>query len=204
MATFSDVVDDIKNDLVITGADYDSRIKGAVRSALRQLRKKRYFFLQTTGTVTLLTGQSSVALPTDFGTHHGFSFVTGGQRYHDGAGLDFLTYDRLQSEYMTISPMNTGVPRACAIWGTTLYFSDIAAADYTIDCVYYKQDAALPMADGDTSAWFDDGYDLVKAMAQVIFKGSTPEFEVTQMDTQLVTMYSGELDAQNENYFGGR
>lgn len=204
MATLSDIVDDIKNDLVITGSDYDSRIKGAVRSSLRQLRKKRYWFLKTSDTITLISGDSSVSLPSNFGVDFSFSFVSGGKRYKDGDGLDFLTYDRLQSEYHTISPLNTGTPRACAVWGTTLYFSDIADTNYTIDCLFYAQDATLPTVDSDTSIWFDDGYDLVKAMAQFIFKSSTPEFEATASDESLVKLYSGELDRQNENYFGGR
>ena len=66
MPVLSDVVDEIKSNLVLNGTDYDTQVKSAITSTLKRLRGKKLWFLEEQGTVTLLTGFSTVAMPTDF------------------------------------------------------------------------------------------------------------------------------------------
>lgn len=185
MAVASDVRDHIKADLVINGTDYDTQILNAIHSALRQLRGRRYWFLQASTTLTTTVASEQVTLPTDFSAPRSFELIYSGQRMRDGSGLDFLGYDRLKRDYWTTHPLITGVPEACAIYGTTLYLSCLAGAEYSIPMTYYKKDAALPSATG-TSVWFDDGYDAVRSLAQYIFKRDAQSFTATEEDGALV------------------
>ena len=188
--TAGDIRTRIKSDLIINSTDYDTQIIAAIQSALRQLRGKRYWFLKEIGTLTLLSGASSVALPDDYSAPYEFELINNGTRCGDGFGFDYLTFDRLKREYWLTSPLQTTQPVACATFGSLLYVSCLANDNYSIPITYYKQDVTLPDA-GDTSVWFDDGYDVVRTLAQFIFKRDSLAFTVGEEDGN---MYARALD----------
>lgn len=203
MTVASDIVDQIKSDLVINGTDYDTQILNAIRSALRQYRGKRFWFLEASDTLTATIGSGTVALPSDFSAPRSFELLYQGSRLSDGEGFDYLTFDRLKREHWTTNPLQTTNPRACAVFANTLYLSCLADAAYSIPITYYKQDAALPAASG-TSVWFDDGYDAIRTMAQFIFKRDAQGFMATEEDGD---MARGALDRLGETHIahmGGR
>lgn len=181
MAIASDIIDQIKSDLVINGTDYDTQILNAIRSALREYRNKRFWFLEASDTLTTVTDSETVALPDDYAAPLSFELLYGGCRLGDGNGFDFLTKDRLKREYWTTDPLQTSVPQACAEYGGVLYLSCLSNAAYSIPIEYYKKDAALPGA-SQTSVWFDDGYDAIRTRAQYIFKRDAKGYSVTEED----------------------
>ena len=79
MATAQDIVDHIKADLILNGTDYDTQLLNAIHSALRQYRGKRYWFLKTYDTISVTSGNYSVALPDDYGAPESFDLVYGSQ-----------------------------------------------------------------------------------------------------------------------------
>ena len=203
MAVVSDVRDQIKSDLIIVGTDYDTQIDNAIRSALRQLRTRKFWFLEKSANLTLSQSESSLTLPTDFGSPGVFDLISGGTRLSHRRGFDFISYEDLRSMYWNTSPLDTQTPVACAVSGTSLHFSHIADQEYTVPAVYYRKDAAAPGA-GDTSVWFDDGYDVVRSMAQYIFKRDSQHYKPSEEDGSMVSNYMEALKRQHEQYEGSR
>jgi len=204
MATLSDLRDQIKSDLILTGTAYDAQVDNAIRSALRKLRGKRYWFLKKMDDLTLVSGNYSVALPDDYGAPYMFELLYNGYRASDGQGFDFLTFDRLKREYWVTNPLVTTVPIACATLNDALYVSCIADQNYTIPITYYQQDATLPVSDSDTSVWFDDGYDLCRVLAAYMFKHESQGYTVNEEDGALVALYTKYLDEDHVAREAGR
>lgn len=181
MTTTLDLITRIKADLAISGTDYDTQLLGAVQSALRNFRGKRFWFLKAYAPITLLQNTSSIALPSDYSAPYTFDLSYGGAWLQDGNGFNYYTFDRLKRECWTTNPLPTTVPSACATLASLLYVSCLANANFTIACTYYKQDLTLPGV-GDTSVWYDDGYDAVRTEAMLIFKRDAQGYEPTQED----------------------
>lgn len=205
MATVTDIVDDIKADLTLNGSDYDASIVRAVQSALRELRGKRYWFLETYGTLTA-TASSETLLITDtytnFGAIKSLDLNAQSRRHYNHAGFDQRSFDDLRALYWSDSTIATGQPVAWAIVNKTLYFSHKCASAYSLPIVYYKQDATLPGAGG-TSVWFDEGYDAVKARAQYIFKRNTQGMMATEADWDMVLLAEKSLGETHINMTSG-
>lgn len=204
MANVSDIRDQIKDDLVIVGStDYDNQIDKAIQSALRALRKRKYWFLEKKDNLTLASGDSSLTLPTDFSCADTFQLISGGTRLRHNYGFDFLDHNDLEEVYYDVDPLPTGQPAACAVLNGTLYFSHIADQAYTIPAVYFQQDATLPTA-SQSSVWFDDGYDVVRSLAQLIFKRDSQHYTAAEEDGNMYDRYLNTLDRQHERYEGSR
>lgn len=203
MALASDIRDRIKSDLIINNTDYDTQILGAIQSALRQYRGKRFWFLEDFGTITTGAASNTVVLPSDFSAPSSFELLYSGCRLDDGGGFDFLTFDRLKREHWRTNPLQTTVPVACAEHGGRLYLSCISDAAYDIDVTYFKQDATLPAA-SETSVWFDDGYDAIRTLAQYIFKRDAQAFTPGEEDGALAEAALIALGTTHENRKAGR
>lgn len=196
MANLSDVREHIKGDLRINGTTKDTQIDNAIRSALRRLRGKKYWFLQAIGNITLPSGDSSLLVTdyiTDFSAAQAFELSYGGVWLKDASGFDYLDYERFSREWLKLTTLPSGHPEACSLLGYTLYCSHTANQDYLIRCSYYKQDAILPVQGTDASIWFDEGYDVVRSLAMLIFKTESQDFRPTPDDRALVRDYEGAL-----------
>lgn len=203
MTLASDIRDRIKSDLILGGSDYDTQILGAIQTALRQLRGKRYWFLKTTGTLSLVAASNSVTLPSDYSAPDTFSLIVSGTRLTDGKGFDFLTYERLQRDYWTTSPIPTGASVACAVLNNTLYTSHTSVIAYSLPITYYKQDITLPTAT-QTSVWFDDGYDVVRSLAQFIFMRDAQGATAAEQSGDMAAIQLQTLNTTHENRYEGR
>lgn len=204
MTTVADVRDHIKADLIINGSDYDAQIVNAIYSALRQYRGKRFWFLKTTDVlVTLAAGDNSVALPPDFSAPCEFELFAQGVRRSDGKGFDYLTFERLKREYWLTDPLQTDIPKACAVVGSTLYVNCLSSGTYSINCTYYRQDQSLPAVTG-TSLWFDDGYDAIRSLAQYIFKRDSQGMTLTEADSDMVRDTLIRLEETHQSREAGR
>jgi hypothetical protein len=207
MATLSDVRTSIKSTLVVNGTDYDTQIDDAIRSALRQQRGKKYWFLKKIGTFTLSSGNSSAIITstlTDFSAPDTFSISDGSTWYQDGRGFDFISYEKLERDWLVSATLPSGRPLACAVFDGTLYTSHLANQNYTIRASYYQQDATLPATGAATSIWFDEGYDLIKALAMYIFKRDDQQYSLTEEDGSRVRDCIAALNQTSLNYEMGR
>lgn len=201
--TVATMREQIKSDLVIVGTIYDTQIDAAILSALRQLRIRKFWFLETLADLTLASGANSLTLPTNFAAPDTFDIISGGSRFTDGDSFDFLSLENLRAKYWTSNPVTTGTPVACAVSNRTLYFSHIANQEYTIPAIYSAKDVGT-LAAGDTSIWFDDGYDVVRSMAQYIFKRDSQGYTAGEEDGSMVTNYMSALGRQHERFEGSR
>jgi len=197
MAVLSDLVSDIKDDLTIAGTRYDDKIKRAVRSTLTLLRGSKLWFLETSYPITLVTGDTSELLPTDFATKVSATLISDGITYTHRNGFQWVNYEDLENNYMTTSPLQTARPDKWSISRGRIYFNTVAAADYTVNLRYVKKDVSLPVNDGDTSIWFDEGYELIRTSAIVAFKRTASGFKIEEDDLLAVKIAEEALDRQN-------
>lgn len=197
MTTVADIRDRIKDDLVLTDTEqYDTQLVSAIQSALRELRGKRYWFLEAYATLTSTASSEEIdirAQVPDFGVIKSIDLIFTNTRYVDRYGFNLVSFDKLRADYWTVSPLRTQRPRACAELNGTLYLSDTWGAALSLPMVYYKQDATLPAA-SETSVWFDDGQDLVRAKAQYIFKRDSQGMTLQEADADMVVMAEKRLD----------
>lgn len=207
MTTVADIRDRIKSDLTLTDTEeYDTLLVNAVQSALRQLRKRRYWFLEAFATLTSTADSLEIDIKAqlpDYSALKSVDMIYQSARYYDRMGFDLVTFDTLRADYWTQSTILTQKPRACAEFNNTLYFSDKCPTALSFPIVYYKQDATLPAA-SQTSIWFDDGQDMVRALAMYIFKRDTQGYTVNEADGDMVQLAKDSLDRAHEAQFVGR
>lgn len=204
MATAGDIISDIKSDLIINGSDYDTQILKAIQTTLRQLRGKRFWFLERLANLTLVPTAFSCLLPDDYSAPNSFDLLYSGAYRQDGQGFDYLHFNKLKLKYWLTTPLQTTVPQACAVMNNLLYVSCLSNDTYTISGTYYAQDETLPQSAVDTSIWFEDGYDVVKAMAQFTFKRNAQGYTATEEDGELAKIQLATLGTTHENRYGGR
>lgn len=197
MATLSELRDRVKRDITIAGTRYDAQIDDAARSVLTLLRASSYWFLETTTNLTLLSGEASVALPDNFASKVSASYAANGTRRRQNNGFNFVRGVEFEYEYQQYDTPQTGSPSAWTIIGTTMHVDKVANQDYTIALKYMRKDAVLPAQDGDTSIWFDEGFELVRAQTVVQFKRATAGFSVTDNDMAAVTLAEKSLTLQH-------
>jgi len=201
MATVTDIVNDIKADLTLNGSDYDARLVRAVQTRLRELRGKRYWFLRAYGTLTATAGSETIdvtATYDDFSAIDSLDLIASGARFTNYNGFELLSFDELRARWWVESTIETGQPQAWAIVGNTIYLSHKAASAYSLPISYYKQDATIPAAGG-TSIWFDDGYDVIRAGAQYIFKRDTQGMTLEEADRDMMLMAEAALGETHIN-----
>ena len=178
-----------------TAIDYPM-IDDCIRSAILMYQGKPMWFTQTIATLTLATGNSSVALPSDFAGHPSFRILINGRYFSDGLGFDFIEdYNDFAAQYR--SQLISTYPRACSVFANTLYVDCTAANDYSIEITYNKKDAILPTADSDTSVWLVEGVDAIRTQAMAMYKDEDLEYEASDRDWSRASYYLNELVKRN-------
>jgi len=200
MSTLAAVRNEVKANLGIVGTSQDSAIDGYIRTVLRQQRQKRYWFLRRRTTLTLSQGGYSVSLPSGFSVPDFADLIYNNARYKQNTGFALVDYDNLTT-IISNGTRNTRRPSAWAIaFDNTIETDSITDSAATIEFVYFCQDATLPSADGNTSVWFDDGYDFVRAATQTLyatFNEGDRETPASEMQAFLQR-----LDDKNTFYMG--
>lgn len=175
MSTLLTMRSRVKSDLRINGTEMDAQINDAIRSAIRQKRGLKLWFLRGLGSISLTQGDASATLPTDFSVladDNVTKRTTAVQWLQSGQYRNIyqMTMEDLRSRFLRDSSTPQGIPSYCAVEDGTIYFDVAADSTTTGRIIYYKQDATLPTGDSDTSVWFDDGWDVIRSLAMVIFK----------------------------------
>lgn len=202
MATLSTIRNRIKSDLELSGTARDSQIDDAIRSAIRWYNGSQLWFLQKKDAVTLLTGNDSVALPSDFGSLKPRSgrLPYSGIYYSQGYGFDQYTWAELNGRFR--SNLTSARPTKYAISGSTLYVDCLADGDYAIELTYFKKDATEPTGDSGTSFWFEEGQDAIRARAMAFFKDEAQDYETAANDWARADAYFSKLIEQSNQYTG--
>lgn len=200
MSTLATVRNEIKANLTIVDTLQDSAIDGFIRASLRNLRQKRYWFLRRRSTLTLAAGGYSVSLPTDFSVPDFANLSYNGRRYTQKTGFVLVDYMELQDSIINTTRDTRRPYRWAIAFSGTLETDSLADAAGDIEMVYYAQDVTLPTSDGDTSLWFDDGYDVVRASAQLLYA----QFNEgnTEMPSTELQAYLKRLDDKQMFYVG--
>lgn len=200
MTTTTDVINDIKADLILQGTEYDSQILRSIHTALRELRGKRYWFLERFDGSSITTTLASEVVDlgaaiSDLSVVKSIDLIADGRRYYHLEGFDLLTFDTLRQRHWYEGTLKQERPEACAYFAAQkkLYLSHKAPSAYVLPCTYYCQDATLPGVN-DGSVWYDDGYEVIRAMAMYVFKRDAHGYKPSEEDGAMVRMA---LDALN-------
>lgn len=203
ITTLSTLRSRMKADMWITGTERDSQIDDAIRSALRQYRKKRFWFLKGFTTLTVLAGGDSVALPVDYScmendNHNRNFFAVMASNGSTWVGLPQKDSDEFYNRFRNQVATPTQTSEACWIDEASkmLNISHVTASDLPVRITYYKQDEALPEGDDATSLWFDDGLDAIRSLAMFIFKRDSDGYTATEEDGALADSYFSQLCQQ--------
>jgi hypothetical protein len=200
MSTLATVRNEVKANLSIVGTSQDSAVDGYIRAVLRQNRQKRYWFLRRRTTLTLSQGGYSISLPSGFSAPDFANLIYSSRKYGQGTGFNLMDYSEMTASITTGTRETLQPDRWAIAFDGTLETNTYAPEAATIEFVYFCQDATLPSADGDTSVWFDDGYDFVRAAAQTLyatFNEGDRETPASEMQAFLQR-----LDDKNAFYIG--
>jgi len=171
MATIDEIATRIKTDLVISGTAKDVAIYDSIRSAIRLMQRKRYWFLRKSANVTLSVGAASVAVPTDFALMETVDLTYGTNRYSHNRGFNLLEFTKLKDLYFTTGAAASGQPMACSLVNNTLHLSHLTDVASVLVFDYYQKDITLPETANQTSVWLgDEGSDVIRSLAQFIYE----------------------------------
>lgn len=171
MSTLLTMREEIKSNLTLGSGD-DSIVDGFIRTALRSNRKKRHHFLRRQEVLTVGSGGFSAALPANYSVIEDITLVYNGRRYTRQAGNFGLTdIIDLYQKYIPDAARASGRPLVAAIDAgeDNVELDKTADIACSLNLIYYCQDTILPQANSDTSVWFDDGYDYIRASAQILY-----------------------------------
>jgi len=198
MANLLDLRTRIKNALAIQGTEFDTDIDDSICSALTELEQEPMWFLQKKDTVTLLTGNDSVSLPSDFAAPFNARVLINNVYRDKQSGFQKQDFTVLEDLYR--KQLTSGYPMNYAYWAGSIYVDVTANADYTIDLTYLKKDATKPSDDTDTSVWFNEGLDAVRTLAMAMFKDDVEQYDSVGNDWAKAERALNKLRERNTYY----
>lgn len=180
-------------------------IGNAIVTAIKFYEQSPMYFNETMGSLTLAEGNSSVALPDDYGSMIDLKLFDGNRYY--GTQSDFKG-----AEYVFVSDRLACNPNPCrprwhGNFGNSIYFDAIADQDYVLQLAYYSRDVSYPVADNDTSIWFGDGVDVIRYHAIATFYNDTlhsPELGDPFFDKAALYFDNLMIDNNNRDKFNMR
>lgn len=197
MSTLLEVRNQIKRRLNINNTTNDVIIDDEIRTAIRQLQGKPYWFLRTANNVFIPAGTISILVPADFSSLHSADFIQSNKRYFKHCGFDLMIFERLRSLYWTSEPiMEKSNPDAYSVVNNQIYFSHKVSSNASLFLDYYKKDVALPSGASSTSVFFqNEAFDVVVEVSKVMF-----EFRSLggALDNSLVNSLIQKLDGEHE------
>lgn len=157
----------ILNEANKTSATYGTMVNDLIVTAIKMYERRRFWFLEKTGTVTLNSAAATVAAPSDFKAMISLMLLRDGYYYGEDQGFTEATFRELRNN--SLNSALTGYPREWALLGNTIYVDRLADQNYTLRVDYIKGDATYPASGSDTSVWFEEGVDLIRVKTLAMF-----------------------------------
>lgn len=144
----------------INRTDITSNIQDAIITAIRFYRKEKFWFNQTTDTVTATIATRTTALPSDWEAPVFARLQISTSIYQP---VSLIPYSLNEEWYLSDSMQ--GIPDEYSIFGSTIYWRPIPIISYTVYLSYIKQ-ITEPTGSNDTSSWFTDAEALIREHAK--------------------------------------
>jgi hypothetical protein len=156
MATYADlktrIADELSRDDMGTGGDAANALTQAISSAIAFYADEALWFNHNSGTRTTTNGVGTISLPSTVRV---------------AATVTYLSLDLLRVPLEVIEQLtDTGIPTRWAQNGDLIQLWPIPDGAYTLS-VYGIASVAAPTADGDSTIWTNEAYDLIAARAKV-------------------------------------
>src|SRR6056297_2663384 len=152
--TYGNLINRISFESNKTGSEFEQGIKNAIITAIKYMEANYYWLFETEADLTILSGQRSANLPSNFSRLIDAKFQ-----------LDNILYGRAQSfvnepfttlnSYYSITE-SSGIPAKYSLYGTQFYVYPQTSSDVTIKLYYNYKDAFYPENDDDSSISFDE------------------------------------------------
>lgn len=134
-------------------SSFEPAVNDAIVTAIKELEREQFWLFETNTQLLLLSGNNSVALPTDFAESIVVRLIVNDIYMTEDSGFTPVTnYEifGLTRQYVQ------GVPYMWAIYGNSIYVYPWADADYVVDLFYFQKDSVYPVNYTDTSLWLGD------------------------------------------------
>lgn len=163
MSTFAQMKTRIADD--IKRSDLTTQIGVAINRAIEFYEKERFFFNETSGTFSTVSGQESYGSADSIpSTIAEIDEVTLTQTSTNIYPLNPTSFSSIRS-MNTGGTSYTGEPLDFAYYMEKFWLSPIPNAVFTVT-VYFKKTYAQLSADGDTNDWTEEAEDLIEARAR--------------------------------------
>lgn len=156
MATYLETQTRIANEL--SRSDLTAEIRLAILSAIAFYGKRRWFWNETSDTLTTTASQAYVSLPSDFVDLDNLQITIGGSN----RPLFIRTMDEITTWRANSS---TGQPTDFTLYQNRIELFRTPDSTYSMPIKYIKSLTELS-ADADTNAWLTDGEELIRMHAK--------------------------------------
>lgn len=150
MSTYTQLQSRIADD--INRADLTSQIQQCILLAIAHYKDERFWFNETTTTLTASVGSAQVAAPSDI--------VKVDRFYITISSKNIELFPKELNDVIEFRPTTNGRPRSFSYYGNQFELDRKADTAYSLPLYYIKELAALS-AGSDTNGWTTDGEDLV-------------------------------------------
>lgn len=157
MSTYAQITSRIADDL--NRSDLTSQIAQQVLLAITAYEHERFWFNETSTTLTATVGQAYVSYPSDL-LRVDHLYITISNRNIELIPKDINTI-------IEFRPTTNGRPRSYALYQNRIEFDRPPNSAYSHPLYYVKQLTTLS-ADSDTNGWTTEGEDLIVARAEKI------------------------------------
>lgn len=173
MATYADMQSEIADDIDDTTGEYASQVQRAIVAALRYCQRSTYWFNELrTGTISTTTGEQLYTFAGSGSASGDFDDVIGINAvfYTDSSGqtIEMRRITPAEMELLSDASASTGQPFLWTYYQSQLWIYPEPDQAYTLELHLGPYRYVLPSADGDTHAFFDEAWDMVKARAKYI------------------------------------
>ncbi len=195
--TFSALKTKIQRKVNRPSATYLDDIGDAIVTAIQFWDHKPVWFTETSTTLSLVSGDTSITLPANFKCLDNLQILVNGT--YRGHNEDFRLTTSNEMREVWRDPTLTQAPVEYALRNNTIIFNCIADQTYTLRMDYNYGDTTYPSVDGDISVWFDDGVNVImyEAMSNFYADRSHDYEQAAAMKAKADSYYNGLLTRSN-------
>lgn len=181
-----------------SNTDALAAVKDALVSAIRFYQGRSFWFLETSGTITVSDTNRAGTLPTDFQSLICLRHNYNSRDYGQGYGFDEVSFNEMQTRWAQNPTANSRFSK-WALFGGSVYTDTLANGDQTLKIDYIKGDSSMPSADGDSSVMYEEAQDMIRCRAlQMLYRDFLHDSnKATEYDNTCTNIYEPQLTSRS-------
>lgn len=156
MATYLETQQRIATEL--NRSDLSTPIQSAIKSAIAYYKKRRFWWNETTGSLSCTASQAYVTLPTDF-VDLDYLQVTIGSTLNELRRVSYFDIVKWRAN------SSEGQPTDFDLYQNRIELFRVPDSTYTLT-IHYVKELTVLSGDSDENAWLTDGEELIRCHAK--------------------------------------